>query len=264
MLIDSHCHINLPELASRLDDVLANMHKQLIDYALVVSVDKNSFNEIEKLINSHPNLFGSIGIHPDGIDNAEFSLAELIENSKQKKIVALGETGLDYHWNKGDLTWQHQRFIKHIEASKETSLPLIIHTRDAKEVTLDIMQSHQASKAVIHCFTEDKKFARRALDLGYFISFSGIVSFKNAKEIQEVCQFVPDDRLLIETDSPYLAPVPMRGKVNEPSFIIHTAKFVAQLRQQPLEKIAEITTCNFFSLFDKAKLYLDSENHESK
>lgn len=253
MLIDSHCHINFPELKERISDVLANMKNNSISHALVVSVSQESFFEILNLIDAYPNLFGSIGIHPDDINNVEFSIEEMLLHSQHSKVIAVGETGLDYHWCEGDLTWQKNRFIKHIEVSNQTGLPLIIHTRDAGLDTLDIMREHQAKKAVIHCFTETQEFAKQALDLGYYISFSGIVTFKNAKQIQEVCRYVPDDRILVETDAPYLAPVPFRGKTNEPAYVKNTAEFVAGLRNQTFETIAKITTDNFFSLFEKAQ-----------
>ncbi|QRN41254.1 MAG: YchF/TatD family DNA exonuclease [Neisseriaceae bacterium] len=253
MLVDSHCHINFLELKKRISDVLTNMQNNQISHALVVSVSQESFFEIIDLVNEYQNLFGSIGIHPDNIDNIEFSLDEMLLHSKHPKIIGIGETGLDYHLCEGDLTWQKNRFTKHIEVSIRTGLPLIIHTRDAGLDTLDIMRAHQVKKAVIHCFTETREFAKQALDLGYYISFSGIVTFKNAKQIQEVCRYIPDDRLLVETDAPYLAPVPFRGKTNEPAYVKNTAEFIAALRNQRFETIAKMTTDNFFSLFEKAQ-----------
>ena len=166
-------------------------------------------------------------------------------------MVAIGETGLDYHWCKGDLAWQHQRFALHIEAANRSGLPLVVHTRDAAEDTMRLLREHQAHAGVIHCFTEDVNTAKLALDLGFYISFSGIVTFKNATAIQEAARYVPLDRLLVETDAPFLAPVPKRGKPNEPAYVRHTAEFVAQLRGDSLENIAAATTDNFFKLFDK-------------
>lgn len=253
MLVDSHCHLNFPELKVRLPEVLANMQEHNISYALAVSISQHSFFEIQSMVEQYPYLFASIGVHPDNVNNPEFSVDEMLTLSKHPKIIGIGETGLDYYRCQGDLTWQRDRFIQHIKVSNISGLPLIIHTRNAGLDTLHIMREHGVKRAVIHCFTENKEFAQQALELGYYISFSGIVTFKNAHEIQAVCSYIPDDRLLLETDSPYLSPVPVRGQINEPAYMRYTAEFVAKLRQQSLETIAQITTSNFFTLFDKAK-----------
>ena len=252
MLIDSHCHLNFPDLAQRLPEVLANMAEAGVDKAIAISVSRQSFEEVHAIAQNHPNIYATVGIHPDDPEAEEFSLEELLERAARPKVVAIGETGLDYHWCKGDLAWQHQRFALHIEAANRSSLPLVVHTRDAAADTMWLLREHQAHAGVIHCFTEDVHTAKLALDLGFYISFSGIVTFKNATAIQEAARYVPLDRLLVETDSPYLAPVPKRGKPNEPAYVRHTATFVAQLRGDSLENIAQATTANCMRLFNLA------------
>ena len=253
MLVDSHCHINFPELAEILTQVLDNMAKNQVSYALAVSVSRETADEVLSLAEQYSHIFASVGIHPSEEDAAEFSFDELVARSQHPRVVAIGETGLDYHWCQGDLAWQHNRFRTHIQAAKAAGVPLIIHTREAPFDTLRILQEEKADNGVIHCFSEDISFAKAALDLGFYISFSGIVTFKNAKEVQAACQFVPDDRILVETDAPYLAPTPHRGKLNQPAYTRHTAEFVAQLRGTDFEQLAQITTDNFFRLFNKAK-----------
>ena len=251
MLIDSHCHLNFPDLAQRLPEVLANMAEAGVDKAIAISVSRQSFEEVHAIAQDYPNIYATVGIHPDDPEAEEFSLEELLERAARPKVVAIGETGLDYHWCKGDLAWQHQRFALHIEAANRSGLPLVVHTRDAAEDTMRLLREHQAHAGVIHCFTEDVNTAKLALDLGFYISFSGIVTFKNATAIQEAARYVPLDRLLVETDAPYLAPVPKRGKPNEPAYVRHTAAFVAQLRGDSLENIAQATTANCLRLFNK-------------
>ena len=252
MLIDSHCHLNFPDLAQRLPEVLANMAEAGVDKAIAISVSRQSFEEVHAIAQNHPNIYATVGIHPDDPEAEEFSLEELLERAARPKVVGIGETGLDYHWCKGNLAWQHQRFALHIEAANRSGLPLVVHTRDAAEDTMRLLRKHQAHAGVIHCFTEDVRIAKLALDLGFYISFSGIVTFKNATAIQEAARYVPLDRLLVETDSPYLAPVPKRGKPNEPAYVRHTAAFVAQLRGDSLENIAQATTANCLRLFNLA------------
>lgn len=252
MLIDSHCHLNFPDLAQRLPEVLANMAEAGVDKAIAISVSRQSFEEVHAIAQNHPNIYATVGIHPDDPEAEEFSLEELLERAARPKVVGIGETGLDYHWCKGDLAWQHQRFALHIEAANRSGLPLVVHTRDAAEDTMRLLREHQAHAGVIHCFTEDVRIAKLALDLGFYISFSGIVTFKNAAAIQEAARYVPLDRMLVETDSPYLAPVPKRGKPNEPAYVRHTAAFVAQLRGDSLETIAQATTANCLRLFNLA------------
>lgn len=253
MLVDSHCHINFPELAENLPQVLDNMQENQVSYALAVSVSRQTADEVLLLAKQHPHIFASVGIHPADKETAEFSFDELVARSQHPCVVAIGETGLDYHWCQGDLAWQHNRFRVHIQAAKAVGVPLIIHTREAPKDTIKILQEEKADNGVIHCFSEDIAFAKAALDLGFYISFSGIVTFKNAQEVQAACKIVPDDRILVETDAPYLAPAPHRGKLNQPAYTRHTAEFVANLRGMDFEQLAHTTTDNFFRLFNKAK-----------
>lgn len=241
----------MPDLAVRLPQILENMAQADIGQAIAISVDCTSAAEVLALAEQHTNLFASVGVHPEDQNSAEMSLDELIAAARHPKVVGIGETGLDYHWCSGDLAWQHQRFSTHIQASNQTGLPLIIHTREAAGDTLRLLHENQAQQGVIHCFTEDTAFAKAVLDLGFYISFSGIVTFKNARQIQEACRYVPLDRILVETDAPYLAPVPKRGKQNEPAYVRYTAEFVAQLRGDSITSIEEATTANTYRLFNK-------------
>lgn len=250
-LIDSHCHLNFEGLAERLPEVLDNMTANQVGQALAISVSRAGFDEVLAIAEANERVFATVGIHPDTEDTPEFSTDELVQHAKHPKVVGIGETGLDYHWCSGDLAWQHRRFAEHIEASKISGLPLIIHTRKAADDTMAMLREHGAKKAVMHCFAEDVRIAKQALDLGFYISFSGIVTFNSAAEVQKAARFCPIDRILVETDSPYLAPVPFRGKPNEPAYVRHTAEFVAQLRKEPFELFAEATTENFYRLFDK-------------
>lgn len=250
-LIDSHCHLNFDGLANRLPEILANMTQNNVKQALAISVSRESFDEVLQIAEAHDNICATVGIHPDSETATEFSFNELVQHAAHPKVVGIGETGLDYYWCSGDLTWQHNRFITHIQASRATNLPLVVHTRKAGEDTLRLLREHGAEKAVIHCFTEDVAFAKAALDLGCYLSFSGILTFKNARDIQAAAQYCPIDRLLVETDAPFLAPVPYRGKPNEPAYVSHTASFLAQLRGNTLAEIAAQTTANFYRLFDK-------------
>ena len=256
MLVDSHCHINFQPLAERIDEVLHNAKENQIDHMLCVSVNMEDFPEVEALAQQHNHIFASIGVHPCEREGREPSIQELVEIGQQNHIVAIGETGLDYfRVEDEDMSWQHQRFINHIEAAKTVNKPLIIHTRSAADDTMEMLKKQGADKCrgVMHCFAEDWETAKKALDLGFFISFSGIVTFKSATNVQEVAKKTPLDRILVETDSPYLAPVPHRGKTNEPAFVHHTAQFVADLRGITFDKLAESTTQNFFNLFTAAQ-----------
>ena len=257
-LIDSHCHLNFDSLSGRLPEVFANMAHNQVAQALVISVSRESFAQVLALAEQNDHLFATVGIHPDSETAAEFSLDELLQHARHPKVVGIGETGLDYHWCSGDLTWQHNRFITHIQAANQSGLPLIIHTRKAADDTMRLMAEHRAEKAVMHCFSEDVRIAKIALDLGYYLSFSGIVTFKNAKDIQAAAQYCPLDRLLVETDAPFLAPVPHRGKTNEPAYVRHTAEFLAQLRGDTLENIARASSENFYRLFNKVTPYTES------
>lgn len=255
MFIDSHCHIDFPELSARLPEILAKMAENQVSHALCVSVDLPDFPRVLQLAQAYSHIYASVGVHPDYEDTPEPTVEELVRLSNHPKIVALGETGLDYYRLEGDLEWQRERFRTHIRASRQTGKPLIIHTRSAAEDTIRIMREEGAGTnaggagGVMHCFTESLEVARAAMEMGFYISFSGIVTFKNAKELQAVAREVPLERMLIETDSPYLAPVPYRGKMNEPGLVKHVAEFLSTLKEIPLGQIAHQTTDNFFELF---------------
>jgi TatD DNase family protein len=255
MFIDSHCHINFPELAVRLPEIFSKMAENQVTHALCVSVDLPDFPQIRELAENYPHVYASVGVHPDYEETPEPTVEELVKLSAHPKIVAIGETGLDYYRLEGDLEWQRERFRTHIRASRATGKPLIIHTRSASEDTIRIMREEGAGTnaggagGVMHCFTESLEVAEAAMEMGFYISFSGIVTFKSAKELQAVACAVPLERTLIETDSPYLAPVPFRGKMNEPGLVRHVAEFLATLKGIPLERVAQETTDNFFNLF---------------
>ena len=251
MLIDSHCHIDFEEYAGRIPQILEGMARNQVTHALCVCVNLADFPRVLALAESHSQLFASVGVHPDQVEDAGLKVNDLVERARHAKIVAIGETGLDYFRQSGDLEWQRTRFRTHIRAARECGKPLIIHTREAGEDTLRIMREEGASQTggVMHCFTETLELAQAAIDLNFYISFSGIVTFKNAPAIKEVAKSVPLERMLIETDSPYLAPVPQRGKTNQPGWVRHVAEEIARLRGIPLEAVAEATTANFFRLF---------------
>lgn len=255
MYVDSHCHINFPELAERLPEIFAKMAENQVKHALCVSVDLPDFPQVLQLAERYPQVYASVGVHPDYEDTPEPTVDELLRLANHDRIVAIGETGLDYYRLQGDLEWQRKRFRTHIRASRACRKPLIIHTRAASEDTLRIMKEEGAGPleggagGVMHCFTESLAVAQAAMEMGFYISFSGIVTFKNAKELQEVARAVPLERMLIETDSPYLAPVPFRGKRNEPGYVRHVAEFLADLKQVPLAQLAQQTSHNFYRLF---------------
>ncbi len=253
MYIDSHCHINFPELAENMPAILGRMAENKVTHALCVSVDLPDFPQVLALAEQHDNIFASVGVHPDYPDTVEPTVADLVRLADHPKIVAIGETGLDYFRLEGDLEWQRERFRTHIRASQATGKPLIIHTRAAADDTLRIMREEGASSGVMHCFTESLAVAEAAIELGFYISFSGIVTFKSARDLQAVARAIPLERMLIETDSPYLAPVPFRGRTNEPSYVRHVAEYIATLRGEPLERIAQQTSDNFFNLFRMAR-----------
>lgn len=258
MFIDSHCHINFPDLAARLPDILQKMADNRVSHALCVSVNLPDFPQVLALAEQYPHIYASVGVHPDYEDTPEPTVEELVRLASHPKIIAIGETGLDYYRLEGDLEWQRERFRVHIRASRQTRKPLIIHTRSASEDTIRILQEEGASPdkggvaGVMHCFTESWEVAQAAIDLGFYISFSGIVTFKSAKDLQAVAKLVPLDRILIETDSPYLAPVPFRGKTNEPGFVKHVAEYIADLRGIAVADVARASTDNFFRLFQGA------------
>ncbi len=257
MLVDSHCHLTLLDLAKyggSVDSVLTAAQQQGVGYFLCVSVDLETFPAILKLAQTYGQVFASVGIHPNTPSDQELSLERLIELARIPEVIAVGETGLDYFRGQGDLEWQRQRFRVHIAAAREVHKPLIIHTRNAAEDILQILAAEGAVEVggVMHCFVEDWAIAQKAMDLNFYISFSGIVTFRNAREVQEVAKRVPLDRLLVETDSPYLAPVPHRGKDNQPAYVRYVAEYIAGLKGIPLSELTEATTRNFFRLFKHA------------
>ena len=254
-LVDSHCHLNFEPLNAGLEDVLQRARDNGVGHMLCVSVTLETFPEIRMLAHDHANVFASVGVHPNEREGREPSVEDLTTLANDARVVAIGETGLDYYRSQGDMVWQQERFRRHIRAAKESGKPLIIHTREAAADTLRIMREEEAGDigGVMHCFTESWEVARAALDLNFHISFSGIVTFLNADALREVAKQVPPDRLLIETDAPYLAPAPFRGKTNEPAFVKHVAECLAMLRATTLEGIAEHTTRNFFTLFKQAE-----------
>ncbi|AOJ13585.1 TatD family hydrolase [Burkholderia vietnamiensis] len=259
MFVDSHCHINFKGLADRLPAVLENMREHDVTHALCVSVDFETLPEVLAIAQAHDNVYASVGVHPDHEDAHDPTLAELIELAAHPKVVAIGETGLDYYRLEGrsiaDMEWQRERFRTHIRAATATMKPLIVHTRSSSEDTLRIMAEERAHVpgGVMHCFTEPWPVAEQALAQNFHISLSGIVTFKNATDVQDVARRVPLERLLIETDSPYLAPVPYRGKPNEPAYVSHVGRFIAAQRGVAVEALAEATTQNFFRLFRIAR-----------
>jgi TatD DNase family protein len=263
MFVDSHCHLSFPELASELPQIRQAMACAQVDRALCICTTLEEFDTVHALALRYDNFWASVGVHPDNEGVTEPSMQDLVNRSTLPRVVAIGETGLDYYQmdeRKGgrsiaDLEWQRERFRTHIRAARLTRKPLIIHTRAASADTIAILReegedgSADGAGGVFHCFTETAEVARAALDLGYYISFSGIVTFKNAQDLRDVAAFVPEDRLLIETDSPYLAPVPYRGKTNNPAYVAHVAQQIAQVRQMPVEEVGRITSANFERLF---------------
>ncbi len=258
MFVDSHCHLNFPELYADLDEYLKKMQQNAVDYALCVGTRPDNLDKIVGMADEYENLFASVGIHPDErLDDFELTPEYLLNYTSNPKVIAIGETGLDYYRVQDeDMTWQHERLILHIEVAKKSQLPLIIHTRESIADTLQILSDNNAMKvgAVMHCFTENLENAKKCLDLGFYISISGIVTFKNAKIVQEVAKYVPLDRLMIETDAPFLAPTPFRGQTNHPALVKHTAQYIADLKEISLAKLADATASNFFNLFKKANI----------
>lgn len=256
MFVDSHCHLDFPELAADRAQVLALMEANGVTHALTISTTLATLPDVLKVSESHPRIFASVGVHPDEErDGREVSVEELLELARHPKVVAIGETGLDYYRLAEPLDWQRDRFRIHIRAAKACGKPLVIHTRNAAEDTLRLMKEESAGDAggVMHCFTETQAVAEAAMEQGFHISFSGIVTFKNARDLKETAKAVPLDRMLIETDSPYLAPVPFRGKMNQPGYVKHVAEEIAALKGISVEQVAEATTENFFRLFKDAR-----------
>ncbi len=251
MYVDSHCHINFPDLADRLPEIFDLMEENRVSHALCIGVDLERFPGILALAEAHPNVYATVGVHPDHENCAEPDVGQLVALADHPRVVGIGETGLDYFRLTGDLEWQRERFRTHIRAARASGKPLVVHTRAAAEDTLRIMREENAGEAggVMHCFTESLAVAEAALDLGFQISFSGIVSFRNAAALREVAAAIPLERMLIETDAPYLAPVPHRGKINQPGYVRHVAEAIAQIRGMTAEAVGAATTENFFRLF---------------
>ncbi len=255
MLIDSHCHLDRIDLAPYQNDFakfMVAVKDCQIEHLLTIAIDLESYDAMAAMVANYPNISLTVGVHPNVQDGKDPTVDELLVLGKPDKVIGIGETGLDYFRSEGDLSWQQQRFRNHISAAKTLKKPLIIHTRDAKQDTLRILREENAAEVggIIHCFTEDWAFAQSALDLNFYISFSGIVTFNNAKEIKDVAKKVPAERFLIETDSPYLAPVPHRGKPNYPTYVRHVAQHIAELRGESFEEIARQSTANFRQLFN--------------
>ena len=255
-LVDSHCHLNYEGLADRQEEVLAAARARGVQGFLNISTRQKEWAEVVGAAERHPDVWASIGVHPHEADaHPDLGAAALVEAAAHPRVIAIGECGLDYYYDKSDRAAQRERFGAHIEAARQTGLPLVVHTRDAEEETADIL-TREVGKGgvagVLHCFTGSAELAQKALDLGFYISISGIVTFKNARDLQEVAKTIPQDRLLVETDSPFLAPVPHRGQTCEPAFVADTAAYLSELRDEPLDELAAATTSNFFRLFNKA------------
>ena len=254
MLVDSHCHLDrldLSQVDGKLTGLLTAAAEMDVAHFLCVSINLEDYPAMLKIAEQHDRISASVGLHPNEQDGHDPGIDELVDYAKHPKVIAIGETGLDYFRSEGDLDWQRDRFRRHIAAAKQTGKPLIIHSRDAKEDTLKILEEESAGEVggVMHCFTGDWDMAQRAMNLNFYISFSGIVTFKSARELQEVATRMPAERYLVETDSPYLAPVPHRGKPNQPAFVRHVAEFIAELRGESYEQVAAVTTENFRTLF---------------
>ena len=256
-LVDSHCHLNMKEFKDDLDQVLDNARKSNVKYLQTICTKISDYPEIINIIEKHENIYGSFGVHPhEANENTELQVEDIIKYTSHKKIIGVGETGLDYYYEYSNRINQKKSFEKHIEASRKTKLPIIIHTREADEDTISILKNEMSNgtfPGLIHCFTSTENLAKKVLDLGFYISISGIVTFKNAIELQNIVKYIPLDRLLIETDSPYLAPIPFRGKRNEPSFVKNIAEFIAGIKNISYEEIVSCTTENFIKLFSKVQ-----------
>lgn len=259
MFVDSHCHLSVPELRGQLPAVRDAMAAHRVDRALCICTTLEEFDAVHGLALAHDNFWCTVGVHPDNEGVQEPTLADLVSRAALPRVVGIGETGLDYYRLNGrsvaDMAWQRERFVCHIQAALETDMPLVVHTRSASEDTVALLRSEGQGRArgVFHCFTETRDVARAALDLGFDISFSGILTFRNADELREVARMVPLDRCLVETDSPYLAPVPHRGKLNQPAFVAHVAAKLAELKDVSVEQVAQATSANFERLFDRAR-----------
>jgi TatD DNase family protein len=254
MLVDSHCHLNFPEFTENMPAVLQAMQDNGVNHALCIGVTLEKFPQVLAIAEANEHIWATVGIHPDNEDVEEADVERLLALADHPKVIGIGETGLDYFRLTGDLEWQRERFRTHIRAAIACDKPLVIHTRNAAADTLRIMREEGAERCggVMHCFTESQEVADQAMELGFYISLSGIVTFKNAQALKEVAKNIPLDRMLVETDSPYLAPMPFRGKTNQPAYVKHVAEHIADLRGISLGEVAEATTRNFFRLFKQA------------
>ena len=256
MFVDSHCHLDFPEFRDELPLVLDAMRDNAVTHALCIAVEMGAWPAVHAIARAHANLYASVGVHPDYADIEEPSEDVLVARSNDRKVVAIGETGLDYYRLEGDLGWQRDRFRTHIRAARTAGKPLVIHTREAEADTAEILGEAVRGggvTGVLHCFTGSAELARKGLDLGFYVSLSGIVTFKNAADLQAIAKWLPAERMLVETDAPFLAPVPHRGQKGEPAFVADTARFVAELRGEEADALAEATTENFFRLFGRAQ-----------
>lgn len=263
MLIDSHCHldcIDLSEFGNSFDKLIQNSQQSGIEHLLCVSINLDQYPSMLEQVKNYPNISVSVGVHPMADESDSFRPDYLYQLALDQKVIAVGETGLDYYYHKGDKQWQQQRFRQHIQVANAADKPVIVHTRDASEDTIEILRQEDAEVCggIIHCFTETQAFAEQVMAMGFFISFSGIITFRNADALRAVAATIPDEFLLIETDAPYLAPVPHRGKQNQPAYVNKVAETLAELRGTTAEKIAEITTENFYRLFPTARSTLNS------
>ena len=252
-IVDSHCHIDRLELnafGGSIESMLDHARNLSVDKFLCVCIDLEHFDDVHTLSKSYPNIYCSVGVHPTETNCKDPSIEELLEYAKSNRVIAIGETGLDYfHVRKDEADWQRDRFRRHIAASNQSGKPMIIHMRDSKEDTIEILSREKAEKGVMHCFAEDLETAEAAIDLGFYISFSGILTFKSAQDLREVAKQIPTERILIETDSPYLTPVPYRGKPNSPAYTYYVAEKLAEIRNTTIGEIAKVTTQNFNKLF---------------
>lgn len=255
MIVDSHCHLDFPDLAQRLPEVLQRMQDNDVGVAVCIGVNLEDFPRVLALAEQDQRLYATVGVHPEYTEVEEPDVARLLALAAHPKVIAIGETGLDYYWQKDRPEWQRERFRTHIRAARACGKPLVVHTRESAEDTLRVLREEGAEMVggVMHCFTENWEIARAALDLGFYLSFSGIVTFKNATVVKDVASRCPLDRLLVETDAPYLAPVPYRGKPNEPAYVRYVAEEIARLRGLPADELIAASTDNFFTLFSHAR-----------
>lgn len=258
MLIDSHCHLdrlNLEKYEGKIDRAIQSAFDEGVSHMLCVGIDLDSFPGVREIAEEYPNIFASVGMHPLNDDQPQLDVETLVSLANHKKIIAIGETGLDYYYGKDNLPWQKECFRKHIKAAREVKKPVIVHCRNAKEDTLKIFREEGAEicSGVLHCFTEDLDMAEQAIEMGFYVSFSGIITFKNAQDLRDTVKALPLERILVETDSPYLAPVPFRGKSNEPKYVGKVAECVAEIKQVSVEEVKNQTSNNFFNLFSSAK-----------